>query len=439
MKIFWLKLSIITLGALTLVCFGFQNTRVRANSGGPPASRTGAPSEQTCALSGCHTSFALNSGSGSLTLSGLPATYLAGQDVVLTVTLTQAGALAFGFQVTALDDQGRSAGTLTVTEGNRTQRTTSVVGGALRQYIQHSFNGSLQGGNQGVWTFRWTAPALSTGRVTFYVAGNAADGRGSESGDRIYTRSFSVQPTTGPQAVATVSAASFSQGALASETIAALFAAGGLSDATVAATSVPLPTTLNNVVVKVKDTAGVERDAPLFFVSAAQINFLVPQGTGNGAATITVLKSGSAVGAGTLNIETVTPGLFTANSNGQGVPAAVLFRQTAGGQQTLEPVSVFNTLTNRFEPVEINLGLESDIVIIILFGTGFRNRTSLGAVSATIGGVNAPVDFAAAQGDLAGLDQANIRIPKTLGGRGLVNLNFIVDSKAANTVQLNIK
>lgn len=439
MKIFWLKLSILSCAFLAFIALGFNHPRVRANSGGPPAARTGAPSELTCAIAGCHNTFAVNSGTGSLNLTGLPATYIAGQDVVLTVTLAQAGAGAYGFQITALDDAGRQAGVLAITENTRTQRVTSTVGGNLRQYIQHNFSGSLTGSNQGVWTLRWTPPAVSTGRVTFYVAGNAANGTGTESGDRIYTRNFSVQPTTGPQAVATVSAASFTQGALASETIAALFAAGGLADATVAATSVPLPTTLNNVTVNIKDAAGTERSAPLFFVSPAQINFMVPQGTSNGAATITVLKSGTAVGAGTLTVETVTPGLFTANSNGQGVPAAVLFRQTAGGTQTLEPVSVFNTATNRYEPVQIDLGLESDIVILIAFGTGFRNRTSLSGVTATIGGVNAAVDFAAAQGSLAGLDQANIRIPKELTGRGLVNVNFTVDGKAANPVQLNIK
>jgi uncharacterized protein (TIGR03437 family) len=53
---------------------------------------------------------------------------------------------------------------------------------------------------------------------------------------------------------------------------------------------VPLPTTLGGVQVKVKDAAGVERNAPLFFVSAGQINFLVPQGTGNGTANLTVLR-----------------------------------------------------------------------------------------------------------------------------------------------------
>jgi uncharacterized protein (TIGR03437 family) len=365
-----------------------------------------------------------------LTLTGLPDNgYTLNQEVALTVTLNQAGRSRFGFSLTAIDDQGRRAGTLTVTDPSRTLLQNSAVGSNLRQYLSHNFGGSnANGPNQSTWTFRWTAPAQDVGRVTFYVAGNAANSSNTELGDLIYTRSFSIQPAAAPQAVATVSAASFTQGPLASETIAALFAAGGLADSTVLANSVPLPTTLGNVVVKVKDAANVERDAPLFFVSPGQINFLVPQGSGNGAATLTVLKNGAPVGQGPLTIESVGPGLFTANANGQGVPAAVLFRLKADGQQSIEAM-----------PAQIDLGPAGERVFLIAFGTGFRNRSALSAVTSTMGGENAPVSFAGAQGDLAGLDQANIEIPRALVGRGLVNVILTVDGKNANTVQLNIK
>jgi uncharacterized protein (TIGR03437 family) len=191
--------------------------------------------------------------------------------------------------------------------------------------------------------------------------------------------------------------------------------------------------------VRIKDFAGTERNAPLFFASDAQINFMVPLGSVNGAATVTVMRSGNPVGAGTFNIETVSPGLFTANANGQGAPAGFAFRQKANGMQSLEPVAVFNQGTNRFEPAQIDLGPEGEVVLLIGFGTGFRLRSGLNNVSATIGGTNATVDFAGPQGDLAGLDQTNIFIPRSLIGRGLVDLVFTVDGKTANTVQLNIK
>lgn len=76
---------------------------------------------------------------------------------------------------------------------------------------------------------------------------------------------------------------------------------------------------------------------------------------------------------------------------------------------------------------------------LVLFGTSFRHRGSLVNVAASIGGVSAQVDYAGPQPDFAGLDQINLRIPRSLIGRGEVDLVLMVDGKAANTVRVNIK
>ncbi|MGH9936851.1 MAG: hypothetical protein ACREAM_11435 [Blastocatellia bacterium] len=264
-----------------------------------------------------------------------------------------------------------------------------------------------------------------------------SDGQGG------YTSGFDiglsgVPNTGGVVAVSAVSAASFATGAQASEGIAALFGSG-LAGTTLAAASQPLPTTLGGVQVRVRGAAGAELNAPLFFISPTQINFQIPAGLNAGGATISVLRDNLTVGQGALTIETVAPGLFTANASGQGVPAAIVQRVKAGGTQTFEPVAQFDSTQNRFIPLPIDLGADSDQLFLVGFGTGFRNRSSLSAVNAAIGGTNAQVLFAAAQGDFAGLDQTNIAIPRSLAGRGDVDLVLSVDSKAANTVLLNIK
>ena len=100
--------------------------------------------------------------------------------------------------------------------------------------------------------------------------------------------------------------------------------------------------------------------------------------------TVTVLRNGSAVGAGEISIESVSPGFFAANADGQGVPAAVVLRVKSDGSQTFEPVAQFNQTTNRFEPVEIDLGPETDQLFLIAYDTGFRYRSALSAVSVTI-------------------------------------------------------
>jgi uncharacterized protein (TIGR03437 family) len=60
-------------------------------------------------------------------------------------------------------------------------------------------------------------------------------------------------------------------------------------------------------------------------------------------------------------------------------------------------------------------------------------------VTATIGGTPVEVLFAGAQGQLVGLDQANLRLPRTLIGRGAVNVILTVNGVASNTVLINVQ
>ncbi len=242
--------------------------------------------------------------------------------------------------------------------------------------------------------------------------------------------------TTGGALVTTVSAASFTGGSLAPDSIAAGFGTA-LATTTVAATGLPLPVTLAGTTVKVRDSLGVERSAPLFFVSPTQVNYLIPTGTAAGTANITITNSlGEA--SGTTSIAAVAPGLFTANSTGTGVAAAVALRIRGDGSQSYEPVSRFDATSNRYVSVPIALGPLTDQVFLLLYGTGLRNRITLNGVTATIGGTNSEVSFAGAQPDFVGLDQVNVRVARSLAGRGDVDVVLTADGKPANTVQVNI-
>jgi uncharacterized protein (TIGR03437 family) len=237
---------------------------------------------------------------------------------------------------------------------------------------------------------------------------------------------------------ALVNAASYSAIELASESIATAFGVQ-LATGTAAAGTLPLPTTLAGSTMKVRDSLGVTRDAPLFFVSPEQINFQVPPGTMNGIATVTITSGNGAVSIGTTQITQVAPGLFAANANGQGVAAAIALRVTSNGQQVFEPIARFDQAQGHFVAVPIELGPATDQVFLILFGTGVRFRNALGSVTASLGGVNAEVLFAGAQGGFVGLDQLNLLIPRSLAGRGEVNVALMVDGKAANVVRVNIR
>jgi uncharacterized protein (TIGR03437 family) len=237
---------------------------------------------------------------------------------------------------------------------------------------------------------------------------------------------------------ASVSAASFSTASLAAESIAAAFGAD-LATGLAAATSTPLPTSLLNATLKVKDSQGVERAAPLFFVSPGQFNYQVPTGTAPGEAVITITSGDGRVSTGRSSIETISPGVFTANATGQGAAAALVLRVKANGDQVYEPVAVFDTTQQQFITTPIDLGPATDTVYLVLFGTGFRFRSALQGVGLKLGDVNATVAYAGGQTGLVGLDQVNGIIPRSLIGRGELDVVLTVDGKTANTVKVRIK
>ncbi len=280
-----------------------------------------------------------------------------------------------------------------------------------------------------------SAPALQTGK--YYIAVSNF-GPGAAKFTLKATVSGS-QPD--PGRVVNVSAASFRGDALASGQIVSAF---GSALATRAEAPLRgLPEEIAGTRVRVRDSAGVERGAPLFFVAPTQINYLMPNNMAFGEARVTVTSGDGAVSTGSVSIAPVAPGLFSANLDGQGVAVALVLRVRADGSRIYEPALQYDAGRQQFVSVPIDLGPVTDQVFLILFGTGIRGRSALSAVSVTIGGVAAETLYAGQQdgfyGLYGGLDQLNVRMPRGLAGRGDVDIALTVDGSAANTVKINVR
>jgi hypothetical protein len=181
----------LALAVLVSVAYGYAS--------GPPAGHTGAPGEQTCVQ--CHTG-TLNSGPGSITISGVPETYTPNQQITLTVRVSHPDRRRWGFQITALDDANDPAGKLTPSNRNVTKSASGTGSLSGRSYVEHTTNGTFANHAQGAeWEVLWTAPDHDVGRVTFYAAGNAANNNNGSSGDSIYTTSVATG-STGPMVIA---------------------------------------------------------------------------------------------------------------------------------------------------------------------------------------------------------------------------------------------
>lgn len=190
----FVKLSVVAVAlGFGIYCIGLAAEQpVGARSIGPEDGYTAAPAEFDCTV--CHFSFPVNSGSGSLRISGVPRTYQPNQIIPITVTLKHPGAAIMGFQLTAADDEGHNAGTMTLLDPGSTQLQNFNNGNFPRVYVEHVLAGTVPSpSGQRSWTFNWTAPNSSPGanvagrRVTFYAAGNAGNGNSNIDGDYIYT------------------------------------------------------------------------------------------------------------------------------------------------------------------------------------------------------------------------------------------------------------
>jgi uncharacterized protein (TIGR03437 family) len=150
---------------------------------------------------------------------------------------------------------------------------------------------------------------------------------------------------------------------------------------------------------------------------------------------VTVVSGDGTVSFGVENIRHVAPSIFAANANGRGVPAGFAVR-VRGGVQTGFPIA--RALSGQFVPEPIDLGPAGDQVVLVIFGGGVR-RANLSGVKVTIGGVELQPDYAGIAPGFAGLDQINVLLPRSLAGRGEVDVVVRAEGLTANTVRIAIK
>ncbi|MGA3017287.1 MAG: alkaline phosphatase family protein [Bryobacteraceae bacterium] len=217
--------------------------------------------------------------------------------------------------------------------------------------------------------------------------------------------------------------------AVAPEAVASIYG-GNLAAQTLQAPpgTLQLPTSLGGVGVSLKDANGGVFPVGLYLVSPNQVNCMIPKGVASGVATLTLTNSAGAF-TGTVVVGAIAPGLYTANSTGQGPAAAQVtnggayfntFQCAAAGGCTLTPINLAAT------------------PYLILYGTGIRGGAA-GTVSVKIGNLDSQVLYAGAQGTYPGLDQVNVSLPAALKGRGQQVVAITVNGQATNMAQLTFQ
>jgi uncharacterized protein (TIGR03437 family) len=251
------------------------------------------------------------------------------------------------------------------------------------------------------------------------------------SADNLAAAVTAVSLSASASITANVSAASSTIITLAPASIATMFGSN-LATSTGDATTSTLPTNLKGTTVSITDSSGAEQDAPLFYVSPTQVNYLVPANTAAGQAVVTVTNSEGMVGVTTSQITPVAPGIFELDASG--LAAAIVLVVAPDGSQKFQNVYEV-TSPNTLTPLPINLSAGE--VYLELYGTGIRNANN---VTVTVGGGTVPVLSSGAQGIFLGLDQIDVGpLPASLAGKGNVNIALTADGQTANTINVTIQ
>ena len=175
-----------------------------------------------------------------------------------------------------------------------------------------------------------------------------------------------------------------------------------LANATVAAGTIPLPTTLGAATIAVQDVTGVERAAPLFFVSPGQINFQIPPGTQAGPLLLKFTDPSGRVTQSAAVAQPAAPSIFTFNASGSGAAAAL------------------DAFTGALPPFAA-LRANGEANILSLYFTGLGADATDAAVANVASSVNvllnglpATVQYAGRAPGLVGLNQLNVVLPAGL-------------------------
>ncbi|MBK9707039.1 MAG: hypothetical protein IPO77_08565 [Acidobacteria bacterium] len=222
----------------------------------------------------------------------------------------------------------------------------------------------------------------------------------------------------------TVSAADYSLGSIVEKSIVAAYGVQ-LATGVETAASQPLPTMLAGTTVKVRDSNGIERLAPLFYVSPDQVNYEIPAGTAAGPVTVMISNGAGFAAIGNMEVKSTAPKIFTANYSGSG-PAAAL--------------DAFTYAPGPFDAKQSN----GQPNILAIFGTGLGGDATevagdvAGSVTTRLNGSVITTGYAGTAPGYAGLNQFNIVLPEGITA-GTYSLTVTRGGVTSNTVTITIR
>jgi len=223
------------------------------------------------------------------------------------------------------------------------------------------------------------------------------------------------------QTVASVNGANYGAGPLARGSLASVFG-NNLAAKPEKSITNPGPTNLGGVSVQVVDSAKVTHDAQLVYVSAGQINYVIPEAAASGDAEIIIKNGDKTVASGKLEVVDTRPALFTTGSDKRNLAVGMTSSDGGAGAQSI--------VNSNGSPRMISSGAPWAPNTLTLLATGLRFASD---VQVRIG--DRVVDqVSVSQSATPGVDQVTLKVPITLRG-GMNTISLVATSPSSATTQ----
>jgi len=208
-----------------------------------------------------------------------------------------------------------------------------------------------------------------------------------------------------------------------------------LAESEMAAKGHPLPVKLGNISIRVTDSHGIARLAPLTWTGGgwASTNFVIPAESAAGPAEVAVVRGDGSSTASEIVIGNVAPGLWTATYDGRGPVIAQVSQRFSDGTTAQFPAWACGKEGCHTAPIPLSARAETTLR---LEGTGFRFASSKDAIAVLVDGIRVAVE---SFGPMAaeGRDVVAVKLPGELIGRGEVDVYLVVDGAISNVVRLD--
>jgi penicillin amidase len=130
------------------------------------------------------------------------------------------------------------------------------------------------------------------------------------------------------------------------------------------------------------------------------------------------------------------PRLISADGSGRGPAAGNLLRIASDGTPRWEPLALYDAALGRFVAAPVAFGPDAEQCYLVLYGYGLRQPAAAAGVKVYVDDTILEALYAGAQGAYADLDQVNALLPRSLAGRGEVDVWVGIEGRTSNRVRI---